>query len=117
MRSPETERRNTVPHFFCDTERVKQVQQQLRREERALDREMRNIDQAVTKAKGEVKRLATKGDTKSARILAREVVRSQKQKNRLALSKARMNSIGMQLQHQMGAWRVPRAAVGPVIFF
>ena len=81
---------------------MRQVQQKLRSEQRALDREMRQIDSAANKAKSEVKRLAKRGDTKSARILAKEVVRSQKQKNRLALSKARMNSIGMQLQHQMG---------------
>lgn len=83
-------------------ERVKAVQSKLRSEQRALDREMRSIDGAAAKAKSEVKRLAKKGDVKNARILAREVVRSNKQKNRLALSKARLNSIHMQLQHQMG---------------
>lgn len=87
-------------------ERVKQVQSQLRSEQRHLDREMRQIDGAANKAKAEVKRLAKKGDVKSARILAREVVRSQKQKNRLALSKARMNSINMQLQHQLAMFKV-----------
>lgn len=86
------------------TERVKAVQSQLRSEQRALDREMRQIDGATSKAKGQLKMLAKKGDVKSARILAREVVRSEKQKNRLALSKARLNSIGMQLQHQLGEW-------------
>jgi charged multivesicular body protein 3 len=85
---------------------VKQVQSQLRSEQRHLDREMRQIDGAASKAKQEVKRLAKKGDVKSARILAREVVRSQKQKNRLALSKARMNSINMQLQHQLAMFKV-----------
>lgn len=52
----------------------------------------------------EVKKLAKKGDVKSAKILAREVVRSNKQKTRLTVSKARLNSIGMQLQHQLGEW-------------
>jgi charged multivesicular body protein 3 len=78
------------------------VQQQLKREERQLDREVRQIDAATNKAKAEVKKLAKKGDVKSAKILAREVVRSNKQKNRLTTSKARLNSIGMQLQHQLG---------------
>ncbi|MCO5559247.1 hypothetical protein L7F22_012842 [Adiantum nelumboides] len=95
----------TVSKFIfgpTQEERVKAVQSKLRSEQRALDREMRSIDGAAAKAKSEVKRLAKKGDVKNARILAREVVRSNKQKNRLALSKARLNSIHMQLQHQMG---------------
>ena len=49
-----------------------------------------------------MKQLATKGDVKSARILAREVVRSNKQKDRLSVSKARLGSIGYQLQQQLG---------------
>jgi charged multivesicular body protein 3 len=81
---------------------VKAVQSQLRTEQRHLDREVRQIDGATNKAKAEIKKLAKKGDVKSAKILAREVVRSNKQKNRLTVSKARLNSIGMQLQHQLG---------------
>lgn len=41
---------------------------------------------------------------KSARILAKEVVRSDKQKDRLSVSKARLGSIGTQLQQQLGAF-------------
>lgn len=63
---------------------------------------MRQIDQGSTKTKAEIKKLAKKGDVKNAKILAREVIRAQKQKNRLAVSKARLNSIHMQLQHQLG---------------
>lgn len=49
-----------------------------------------------------MKQLATKGDVKSARILAREVVRSNKQKDRLSVSKARLGSIGIALNQQLG---------------
>jgi charged multivesicular body protein 3 len=56
----------------------------------------------TNKARQSVKQLATKGDVKSARILAREVVRSNKQKDRLSVSKARLGSIGTQLSQQMG---------------
>ena len=49
-----------------------------------------------------MKSLATKGDVKNARILAREVVRSNKQKDRLSVSKARLGSINNQLQQQLG---------------
>lgn len=87
-------------------ERVKQVQSQLRSEQRQLDREIRNIDSGVSKAKLEIKRLAKKGDVKSAKILAREVVRSNAQRERLFVSKARLNSIGLQLNHQLAMFKV-----------
>ncbi len=51
-----------------------------------------------------MKQLATKGDVKSARILAREVVRSNKQQDRLSVSKARLGSINNQLTQQMGTF-------------
>lgn len=57
---------------------------------------------AANKARQSVKQLATKGDVKSARILAKEVVRSNKQKDRLSVSKAMLGSIGTQLSQQMG---------------
>jgi len=66
------------------------------------------LDVATKKAQQQVKQLATKGDVKNARILAREVVRSHKQKDRLSVSKARLGSISHQLQQQLGAvLRIP----------
>ena len=49
-----------------------------------------------------MKQLAQKGDVKSARLLAKEVVRSNKQKDKMSVAKARLGSIGIQLQHQLG---------------
>jgi charged multivesicular body protein 3 len=57
---------------------------------------------ATNKARQSVKQLANKGDVKSAKILAKEVVRSNKQKDRLTVSKARLGSINNQLQQQLG---------------
>ncbi|KAH9951599.1 vacuolar sorting protein Vps24 [Amylocystis lapponica] len=87
-------------------ERVRAWQGKLRQEQRVLDREMRQLDTATNKARQTVKQLATKGDVKSARILAREVVRSDKQKDRLSVSKARLGSIGTQLAQQMAMIKV-----------
>ena len=53
-----------------------------------------------------MKQLAKKGDVKSARIMAREVVRSHKQMDRLSVSKARLGSIGHQLQQQLGTTHI-----------
>ncbi|KAF5388029.1 hypothetical protein D9615_000458 [Tricholomella constricta] len=87
-------------------ERVRAWQTKLRAESRQLDREMRQLDVATSKARQTVKQLATKGDVKSARILAKEVVRSNKQKDRLSVSKARLGSIGTQLSQQMAMIKV-----------
>ena len=69
----------------------------------AVNPEDPQLDVATKKAQQQVKQLATKGDVKNARILAREVVRSHKQKDRLSVSKARLGSISHQLQQQLGA--------------
>ncbi|KAF8759852.1 hypothetical protein RHS01_01675 [Rhizoctonia solani] len=87
-------------------EKVRAWQQKLRTEQRQLDKEIRQLDTATTKARTTLKQLATKGDVKSARVLAKEVVRSNKQKDRLHVSKARLGSIGVQLQHQMAMVKV-----------
>ncbi|KAF8238729.1 vacuolar sorting protein VPS24 [Tricholoma matsutake] len=87
-------------------ERVRAWQAKLRAESRQLDREMRQLDMAASKARQSVKQLASKGDVKSARILAREVVRSNRQKDRLSVSKARLGSIGTQLSQQMAMVKV-----------
>ena len=83
-------------------ERVKSWQTQLKKESRMLDREIRSIDSALLKTRGQLKQLAKQGDTKNAKVLAREVVRSNKQKDRLGMSKARLNSVNMQLGQQLG---------------
>ncbi|KAF8558768.1 Snf7-domain-containing protein [Imleria badia] len=87
-------------------EKVRAWQGKLRTESRQLDREMRQLDAATSKARLTVKQLAAKGDVKSARILAREVVRSDKQKDRLSVSKARLGSIGTQLTQQLAMLKV-----------
>jgi charged multivesicular body protein 3 len=60
------------------------------------------LDIETNKVRQTIKQLAKKGDNKSSRILAREVVRSNKQKDRLSVSKARLGSIGSQLSQQLG---------------
>ncbi|KAI0719568.1 vacuolar sorting protein Vps24 [Cerioporus squamosus] len=87
-------------------EKVRAWQAKLRSEQRVLEREMRQLDTATKKAQQTVKQLAKKGDVKSARIMAREVVRSHKQMDRLSVSKARLGSIGNQLQQQLAMVKV-----------
>ncbi|TYJ57505.1 hypothetical protein B9479_001823 [Cryptococcus floricola] len=90
-------------------EKVKAWQGKLRTQERQLDREIRNLEGATQKSRIELKQLAKKNDVKSARILAREVVRANKQRDRLESSKARIKSVNMQLQHQLSMVKVTGA--------
>ncbi|KAF9652163.1 vacuolar sorting protein Vps24 [Thelephora ganbajun] len=87
-------------------QRVREWQSRLRQESRVLDREMRQLEAATKKVQQQVKQLANKGDVKNAKILAREVVRSHKQKDRLSVSKARLGSISHQLQQQLAMVKV-----------
>ena len=86
-------------------ERVKEWQSQIRKEQRLLDREIRGMNAAQSKAKGQLKQLANKGEKNNAKILAKEFVRSRKAIQRLHMSQAQLNSINMQLNHQLGALR------------
>ncbi|KAL1740267.1 Snf7 family, partial [Schizophyllum fasciatum] len=90
-------------------QRVRDWQAKLRAESRKLDREMHQLDVRAKDAKKTVKQLAKKGDVKSARILAREVVRVDRQKDRMSVSKARLGSIGYQLQQQLAMAKVTGA--------
>ena len=63
------------------------------------------------KTKQAIKQYAKKGDQASARLLARELVRSRKAVSRLHTSKAQLNSVSMQLGNQLGA-----AHAGPAQF-
>ncbi|KAH9462105.1 hypothetical protein MJO29_003216 [Puccinia striiformis f. sp. tritici] len=87
-------------------ERVRKWQAKIRTEERQMDREIRGIETAQNKVKVQLKQLAAKNDIKNCKMLAKEIVRSNKQKDRLFTSKARLNSIRMQLQHQLATLKI-----------
>nr|ODN87054.1 charged multivesicular body protein 3 [Cryptococcus depauperatus CBS 7841] len=90
-------------------EKVRAWQGKLRQQERQLDREIRNLEVATQKSRIELKQLAKANDVKSARMLAKEVVRANKQRDRLESSKARIKSVNMQLQHQLSMVKVTGA--------
>jgi charged multivesicular body protein 3 len=87
-------------------ERVRAWQGKLRSETRSLEREMRQLETATSQARQSVKKLSAKGDVQSARILAKEIVRSNRQKERLSISKARLGSINHQLAQQLAMIKV-----------
>ena len=66
-----------------------------------------DISLSEEKAKQSIKMLAKKGDVASCKILATELVRTRRAKDRIHTSKAMLNSCGMQLQQQQGTRMIP----------
>ncbi|THH08642.1 hypothetical protein EW145_g2559 [Phellinidium pouzarii] len=97
---------NRLIYGLTPEEKIRAWQSKIRMEERQLDREMRQLDMARKKAQGQVKQLAAKGRVDNARMLTKELVRSNKQKDRLSVSKARLGSINIQLAHQLSMVKV-----------
>lgn len=85
---------------------VRKWRQEINAQQRALDRQKRGIEAEELKAKKMVKQMAKKGDIRTCKILAKELVRSRRQKDRIVTSKAQLNSISMQLQHQLCKFEV-----------
>lgn len=72
----------------------------LRKQERELDRNIREIDLAESKLKAQIKERAKAGDASSAKLLARELVNSRKAKERVYKSKAQLHSVELHLTEQ-----------------
>lgn len=73
----------------------------LRKEQRQIELQINKIQREQNKVKLAMKQAAKKDDSASLRILALELVRSKKAVSRMYAAKAKMNSVSMELQHQM----------------
>ena len=73
-------------------EQVREWKRELRRQERALDRDIRGIEREEAKLKTSAKQAAKRGDISNAKALARELVHSHKAKERIYMSKAALRS-------------------------
>jgi charged multivesicular body protein 3 len=83
-------------------EQVREWRQSIRSQQRQLERQLRGIEMEEVKVKRSIKQAVKRNDMQSSRQLAKELVRSRRQKERIHTSKAQLNSINMQLQHQLG---------------
>ncbi|KAJ2357890.1 Vacuolar protein-sorting-associated protein 24 [Coemansia erecta] len=87
-------------------EMVRKWTSSIRTQQRGLDRQLQSIKMDEKKAERTIKQLARKGDTTSCKILAKELVRSRKQRDRIATNKAQLNSITMELGYQASKLKV-----------
>ncbi|KAI8985246.1 Snf7-domain-containing protein [Pilobolus umbonatus] len=98
-----------IQRFFgkkTPDEMVKKWRQEIRAQQRGIQRQIHAIDTEEMKVKKAIKQVAKKGDTKNCKTLATELVRSRKHKDRLYTSKAQLNSIILQLEHQLATLKV-----------
>lgn len=98
-----------IQRFFgkkTPDELVKKWRQEIRSQQRQIQRQIQAIDTEEAKVKRSIKQVAKKGDTKNCKMLAKELIRSRRHKDRLYTSKAQMNSIIMQLEHQLATLKV-----------
>jgi hypothetical protein len=65
------------------------------------------IEREELKVKKSIKDAAKRGDNATAKMFAKEVVRSRRMVGRLHMTKAQMNSVSMQMQNQLGAPPLP----------
>ncbi|KAI8883991.1 Snf7-domain-containing protein [Backusella circina FSU 941] len=100
---------STIQRFFgkkTPDELVKKWRMEIKTQQRGIQRQIRAIDNEEIKVKRSIKQVAKKGDVKNCKMLAKELVRSQRHKQRLYTSKAQLNSIIMQLEHQLATLKV-----------
>jgi len=91
---------------YTPDELVKKWKRELNLQKRELDRGIRNITREENKIKREIRLSAKRGDMSNARILAREIVRSNKAKERMSISKAQINSVTMHLQQNLATFKM-----------
>ncbi|VDN13621.1 unnamed protein product [Dibothriocephalus latus] len=89
--------------------KVRELQRKMRREEMKLDREINAIQQKSKQSEIEVKRYAKTGNMDAAKLLARQIVASRKAVNRLYSAKAELQTVCMDLDHQIAVIRMSGA--------
>lgn len=90
-------------------EMVTEWTHKLRKEGNNIERQIRGIQREEEKTKRMIKDSAKRGEKDACRILAKEIVKADKQINKLYASKAHLNSVQMSMKHQLSTLRVAGA--------
>ncbi|ODQ64591.1 hypothetical protein NADFUDRAFT_47236 [Nadsonia fulvescens var. elongata DSM 6958] len=78
----------------------------LRKNQREIDRQLSNLNTIESKSVSMIKSAMKRNDTKSARLLAKEVYGLKKQRERLHKSKAQLSSVGMQVNESFAMRKI-----------
>ncbi|ESO07218.1 hypothetical protein HELRODRAFT_170531 [Helobdella robusta] len=90
-------------------ELVREWQASLRKESRLLDRQILGIQREQEKVKRALKMSAKKGEKDSCKVLAKEIVQSNKAISRIHCAKANIKSVEMHMNQQLSTLRLSGA--------
>lgn len=89
--------------------KVNEMSGLLRRETRNIDRQIQTIQREQNKTKIEIKKAAKKGDRDVCKILAKELVNSNRAVSKMYQSKAQINSVMLNMKTQLATIRITGA--------
>eukprot|EP00397_Hematodinium_sp_SG-2012_P030061 GEMP01031811.1.p1 GENE.GEMP01031811.1~~GEMP01031811.1.p1 ORF type:complete len:220 (+),score=54.60 GEMP01031811.1:102-761(+) len=87
-------------------QQIRQWTRKMKGEVRGIEREVQKIEREEEKVKREIKAAAKQGNMKGAKLLAKEIVRSQKAKQRMYTTRAQLNSVQMELTNQVATMKL-----------
>ncbi|KAK9470040.1 Snf7-domain-containing protein [Dipodascopsis tothii] len=87
-------------------EQMRKCNSLLRKNQREMDRQISSLSSLENKTKSMIKASARRGDTSSAKILAKELYRVRQQRSRLHKSKAQLASVGMQMNETFAVRKI-----------
>lgn len=86
-------------------EQLREWQRRLRQESRHIERQIRDVQREEKNVQKAIRDAAKRNDIVSAKVLAKEIVRSRRAVNRLHENKAQLNSISMHLGESVATAR------------
>lgn len=90
-------------------ERVRELSGKMRQEGRQLDRQIHAIEREEQKTILMIKAAAKKNQMDVCKVLAKSMVLSKKQKNRIYSTKAQLNSVEMQMKNSLSQMKIAGA--------
>ncbi|ODV91017.1 hypothetical protein CANCADRAFT_115722 [Tortispora caseinolytica NRRL Y-17796] len=87
-------------------EQMRTCQSLLRKNQRQLDRHIQDLMAVENKTKTLIKQAAKRNDVNSAKVLAKEMYHTRRQRMRMTRSKAQLQSIGMQMNEAFGLRKI-----------
>ncbi|KAH7825321.1 Vacuolar protein sorting 24A (Vps24A) [Monocercomonoides exilis] len=93
-------------------ELIREWKRSIRRAKRETDKQIRDIENGEQKVKREIRDCLQRNDNVNAKVLAKEIVRSKKSRERLYTASSHLDSIESELQHQYAIYRTTKAIEG-----
>lgn len=104
-----------IKEFFSPTDPKKLVRQQqrdLNRHNRDLERDRTRMDREEAKLKQEIKAAAKRGDTATANILAKQIVKNRQAKTRSYQASAQIRGIGSNMNSMLAQQKLATSMAG-----